>query len=63
MLDGRHQYQSFAVRERGRGKATDGTVEKVLILVELHHVIARCGVRQNMIPVRAVPYGTMLLVA
>jgi hypothetical protein len=41
---------AFAVRQRGRRKATDYAIEEVLILVEMHDVIARGGVRQNVVP-------------
>ena len=41
---------AFAVRQRGRRKATDYAIEKVLVLVEMHDVIARGGVRQNVVP-------------
>ena len=46
----RHQDDALAVGERGSGEATDGAIEKVLVLVELHDVIARCRVGQKTAP-------------
>ena len=41
---------ALAVCQRGRRKPTDYAIEEVLILVEMHDVIARGGVRQNVVP-------------
>ena len=45
-----HQDDSFAIRERGSREPTDSAIEKVLILVKLHDVIARCRVGQKTVP-------------
>ena len=52
----RHQDQTLAVRERGSREATDGAIEKLLILVKLHDVIARPRVGQETMP-RLAPGG------
>ena len=48
---------AFAVRQRGRREAADDAIEEVLILVEMHDVIARGGVRQKVVPRFAVARG------
>jgi hypothetical protein len=50
MRAGRDQDDAFAIGERGRREATDGAIEKILILVQLHDVIARRRLSQNAIP-------------
>ena len=51
---GRHQDDSLAVGERGSSEATNGAVEKFLILIELHDVIARSRISQQVTPRPAV---------
>jgi hypothetical protein len=46
----RYEDHAFAVRKRGRGEATDGAIQKLLILVQLDDVIARSGGGQKRIP-------------
>jgi hypothetical protein len=46
----RHQDDALSVRETSTGEPTDGAVKKILVLVELHNVIAWGGVRHHCIP-------------
>src|SRR5580704_5934426 len=62
VLDRRNEDNSLAVRQRGGSEATNRPIQKVLILVELHHVIARCSLRQKAIPI-AVLSGITLFMA
>ena len=43
-------YNALSVRESPTGEPADRTVEKILILIELHDVIAWAGLRQQSIP-------------
>jgi hypothetical protein len=44
---GRNKNDAFAVRNSGSGKATDRTIEKLLVLIQLKDVIARtCAGKQ-----------------
>jgi hypothetical protein len=45
-----HQYDALSVRESSAGEPADGAVEKSLVLIELHDVIAWGGVRHHSIP-------------
>ena len=45
-----HQYDALSVRDSGTGEPTDGAIEKVLVLIELHDVIARRGICKKSIP-------------
>jgi hypothetical protein len=44
------EHDALAVRETSTGVPADSAVKKLLILVELHDVIARGGVRHDFIP-------------
>ena len=46
----RHEDDSFAVRKRGRGEATDGAVKKLLVLIELDDMVARPRAGQKPVP-------------
>ena len=46
----RHQDDALSVRESSTDEPADGAVEKILLLVELHDVIARPRVCQQLIP-------------
>src|SRR5215207_8722243 len=45
-----HQDDALSVRESSTGEPADGAVEKILVLIELHDVIAWGGVRHHSIP-------------
>ena len=45
-----HQYDALPVREGSADEPADGAVEKILVLIELHDVIAWGGVRHHSIP-------------
>ena len=47
MRERRNENHALAVRERGSCKATDGAIEKLLILIKLDDVIARRCIGQN----------------
>ena len=47
---GRHQDDALPVRNGGRGEATHRAIEKFLVLIELHDVIARPGTGQQATP-------------
>ena len=57
----RHQDHAFAVGERGGGEAADGAVEELLVLIQLHDVIARRRVGQEAAPGFALVQGAVLL--
>src|SRR5437899_2636956 len=45
-----HQDDAFTVRESSTGEAADRAIEKILVLIELHDVIARGGISDHWIP-------------
>src|SRR5215470_5699743 len=45
-----HEYDALSVRQSSAGEAADGPVEKILVLIELHDVIAWAGARHHSIP-------------
>jgi hypothetical protein len=45
-----HQYDALSIRDSSTGEPADGAVEKILVLIELHDVIAWSGVREHSIP-------------
>src|SRR5215470_15820565 len=45
-----HEYDALSVRQSSAGEAADGPVEKILILIELHDVVAWGSVRHHSIP-------------
>ena len=45
-----HQDDALPVRESSTGEPADGAVEKILVLIELHDVIAWAGFRHHSIP-------------
>src|SRR5207245_7359790 len=45
-----HQDDALSVRESSAGEPADGAVEKILVLIELHDVVAWGGVRHHSIP-------------
>jgi hypothetical protein len=45
-----YEDDALSVREGAAGESADSAAEKILVLVELHDVIARTGVRQQSIP-------------
>ena len=51
MLDRRNQDDPLAVRQCGSSEATNRAIQKVLVLVKLHHMIAWPSVRQKTIPI------------
>jgi len=46
----RHQDYAFSVLETGADEPANGSIEKVLVLIELHDVIAGRGIRHHLIP-------------
>jgi hypothetical protein len=56
-----HEDHALAVGERGGGEATDGAVEELLVLVQLHDVIARRRVGQKALPGLPLVQGTVHL--
>src|SRR5262244_3224452 len=46
----RHQDDALSVRETSTNEPADGAVEKILVLIELHDVIAWDGVHHDSIP-------------
>src|SRR5262249_8629827 len=58
----RHQYDALSVRESRAGEPADGAVEKILILIELHDVIAWDGVRHHSIPRLKFPHAARFTV-
>jgi hypothetical protein len=44
------EYDALSVRETCADEPADGAVEKILVLIELHDVIAWGGVRHHSIP-------------
>jgi len=57
-----YQYDALSVRESSTGEPADGAVEKILVLIELHDVIAWDGVRQDSIPSLRFPLAGHLTV-
>ena len=55
----RHQDYALAVGERGGGEAADGAVEELLVLVQLHDVIARRRIGQKAVPRLALVQGAV----
>jgi hypothetical protein len=51
VLDRRNEDDSLAVRQCGRSEAADRAIQKVLVLVKLHHMIAGPSFRQKTIPI------------
>jgi hypothetical protein len=45
-----YEDDALSVRESAAGESADGAAEKILVLIELHDVVARAGVRQQSIP-------------
>jgi hypothetical protein len=45
-----YEDDALSIRESAAGESADGAAEKILVLVELHDVIARPSVRQESIP-------------
>jgi hypothetical protein len=45
-----HQYDALSIRESSAREPADRAVEKILVLIELHNVIAWSGVRHHLIP-------------
>ena len=45
-----HQNDALAVRESSTGEPANGAVEKILVLIQLHDVLARGGFRHHSIP-------------
>ena len=45
-----HQYDALSVRDSSAGEPADSAVEKIIVLIELHDVIAGGGVRHHSIP-------------
>src|SRR5262249_14124617 len=45
-----HEDDALSLRETGMGEPADGAVEKILLLIELHDVMAWDGVRHHSIP-------------
>ena len=45
-----HQYDALSVRDSSAGEPADSAVEKIIVLIELHDVIARGRVRHHSIP-------------
>src|SRR6266850_2423640 len=58
----RHQYDALSVRETSAGKPADGAAEKILVLIELHDVIAGGGVRHHSIPGLTFPHPVRFMV-
>jgi len=50
---------TIRVRERGSREPTDSAIEKVLILIKLHDVIARCRLGQKTVPRLALAPGAV----
>src|SRR6266704_1858644 len=57
-----HQYDALSVRETSAGKPADGAAEKILVLIELHDVIAGGGVRHHSIPGLTFPHPVRFMV-
>src|SRR5438876_784266 len=45
-----HEYHALSVRDSSTGEPADGAVEKILVLIQLHDVIAWGGVHHHSIP-------------
>src|SRR5712664_1645621 len=60
--DRRHQDDAFSVRETSAGKPADGAAEKILVLIELHDVIAGGGVGHHSIPGLTFPHPVRFMV-
>ena len=58
----RHQDDALAVGESSTGEPADGAVQKILVLVQLHDVIARGGFRHHAIPRLRCPGSIQLMV-
>jgi len=57
MRERRDQDDALAVREPSPREPTDGAVEKILVLIQLHDVIVWDDVRQHSIPGLVLPGG------
>ena len=62
MLDRRNQDNSLAVRQGGGREATNRAIQKVLILIKLHHMIAWLQLPSEDDPSRHAP-GIILFMA
>src|SRR5262249_32480682 len=57
-----HQDDALSVRESSAGEPADGAFEKILVLIELHDVIAWGSVRHNSIPGFTFPHAVRFTV-
>jgi len=57
MRERRDQDDALSVRETSTREPTDGAVEKLLVLIQLHDVIVCDDVRQHSIPGLVLPGG------
>src|SRR5205085_12306057 len=57
----RHEDDPLAIRDRGSSESTDGAIQKLLVLVELHNVIARARAYQEPFPRLARFHGVVEL--
>jgi hypothetical protein len=57
-----YQYDALSIRESSASESADSAVQKILVLIELHDVIAWAGVRHHMIPRLTFPHSVRITI-